>query len=333
MFFRLLSCLVLTTFASCLGAQTSVAFSDSVPDDRYHYYLLEIDHGASPTAIDLTVDATTTSQGGLYSRLYDMTRWSLNDVPWDDAHTIPAGTSSHTMALPARSDVHRVLLKFEAGSSGPDVAYDGTASVSAGSISMIDFDSYSYLTDTGIRNHLYQHLTYAYATNGGDEVTIDLELDFGPTPKSATFYVNVHGTPQADSFELLDITGTPTTLYSVPAQQSSSGNASAFFDERAYTTPDFSGIVTLRLLFKDNGSRCAFIGDLAFGSDVTVQSATVSAPEVKPPERYGPESLGCTARSIGDSSGWMWLMSVALLAAGFTLSRRRRLHSASACPR
>lgn len=298
--------------APVLLAQASVNLAGDVPEERIHYYMFDVDHGSTPTTLDITVDLTATGSAGLDVTIRDLNEWAaLGPVFEATDFVFPSGQVIVTLSLPSRAGVHQVLVAIEIDSADGNTPYTGTASVSAGNIAQADFDN-APMQQGGILS-IFDRLIFLNAQGGtAGIVFMDIVLDFGPTTHSANLRVRVGAQGNGVQLRLLDMSTTPPTVIDTVT-----GGTPVLIDDDAYALGPHTGVVTYRVELTKMTAGGLLVSEVVVGSDITLNSMTVLTFDVAKKKK---ESDDCAVSATG--AGWP-VLALAMSAALAVLRRRQ----------
>lgn len=275
-----------------LAAQADVAITGSGNENSYRAYLVDVDFGATPQALqlDLTLDVTS-GNGGLYATLTDLDGLAAQGSAGFEVEQQAIATAQLTLSLTTavHSGVRQVMIYVTTTTSGT-TDFDGAlecATLSAGDLTLVNettlgqnYEPVQFVFDREAR--------YAAASQGA-EITREFDVDFGATPQAVTFYAEA-GALGDGTITVFDVTG------GAMDQLGSETGSGIWESTDNYTTTARDGIVRLRVRIQPS-SGGIFVWRLVFPSSVSV-AGNASANDHKP-KSGSSSSSGCTAASGG----------------------------------
>jgi hypothetical protein len=222
--------IALLCFAACaqlLGAQGSVNHSGSIsalPDnsDAFEFLQYELDHGATPTAIDVTVTISCTVGTYIHVSAVDWDEEIAQASPLVWSYASPAtdvnvgATQAIYLTTPARTGKHPIVVRVNNFNYVHTASFDITFATSAGGLSGPRvFDEPTGAIASG--HNVYGDLMvggWDVFSLGAPTLTRQFEVDFGPTPNSAPMLLWLQGT-LIDRVEISypwAVGGTPQTV-------------------------------------------------------------------------------------------------------------------------
>lgn len=302
---KTLAVLALLVAALPLAAQADVAIAGSGNEDSYRVFLVEVDFGATPQALqlDLTLDVVS-GNGGLYATLTDVDGVAADAAGGYevDQQALATAQLAFSLTTASHTGVRQVMVAVTTTTSG-STDFDGTlacATLSAGDMTLVDevtlgqnYEPVQFVFDREAR--------YAAASQGA-AITREFDVDFGGTPQAVTFFVQA-GALGDGTISVFDVTGGAVD------QLGSETGAGIWESEDNYTTAARDGMVRLRVRIQPTSSGL-FVWRLIFPSSVSVVGNASANDPPKPPSK----SISSSGCSTGKGAAWLLLGLPALAA-------------------
>ncbi|MCA8916592.1 MAG: hypothetical protein KDB90_14395 [Planctomycetes bacterium] len=234
--------------ASSVQAQASVNITGTVPDDRSHLILVEVDFGSTSQSLTLDVSiAATGGTSGLDVDLVDLDELAASGSATGTMNAADSGTGTIVinMTTPSYSGVHQFALEVETDAANGPSPYSGTfscATLTAGAIVKAGSKSWPYVD--GYTVFFGRASRLVTTTSSAGTTSRDVVCEFGSVAQAATFYVqglSFFDDGTIDVYEVLS-GGTESLLGTLTLN-----TGTGWEEENNFTTSARSGTVTIRL--------------------------------------------------------------------------------------
>lgn len=291
-------------------AQTVLNISDSTVEQEFLMVRYEVDHGSTPTAVQIDLALTVSTPGGLEASIFP--NWDAYvagtgaDVRGDDT----AGTLSLMATTAARAGVHPVIIMVGSdGSFGDASTFVGTITFSVNGVTQTSQGKHEFLVD-GLVHSLCGVFADCTTINAVGTTSYTITLDAGPAVQTFSVRVLTQSTAAAQ-VELLDTTGASTQVlatYTPVMMMNVVGQG----------TYPVTGSGTMRITLRAQGGVPGnyFIGRFFLPSTVSVTNASRATGSLNPGGGDGGgKDGGCATGGAG---------ALPLAPATLALFRRRR---------